>query len=409
MTGGSMVSMSEANPERTATPAPPSDEISLRELYLVLRRRAPWIVAAAAVAAVAAGLVLSRQAPTYVAEATTVVARAPIEVDLGTGLRFRPEVNLTFDIYQTLAFSRGVLEELALERAVAVADLRRALTLERVTGATTQASSFLAVAHQVSDRDPQRAARIASLWAEATIQRARDLLLENLDAVEAITGVGLEAARASLLEAEIAHQRYLAEVEVDALRSRFAALDAAVNESVDEIVSGEVQLAQRRSERASLLAERAATGDGGLLVVLTDAPEVAVTLDGAIASLHARIAGDEARIDGWRAATERMSAERSALGRELGEVTVQLGLLQRAVNDQRRTVDALSTLEPGVAYVAQVAPSGARVLSAALVPTEPESRRALLIALLVAVVVGFGGVVFALLAEAVRDPKANGG
>jgi len=404
-----MVRMSEASPERTATPAPPSDEISLRDLYLILKRRAPWIVAAAAVAAVAAGLFLSWQAPTYVAEATTVVARAPIEVDLGTGLRFRPEVNLTFDIYQTLAFSRGVLEELALERAVSVADLRRALTLERVTGATAQASSFLAVAHQVSDRDPQRAARIASLWAEVTIQRARDLLLENLDAVEAITGVGLEGARASLLEAEIAHQRYLADMEVDALRSRFAALDLAVNQSADDLRNAELLLAQRRSEHAVLLAERAAADDGALLVVLTDAPEVAVTLDGAIASLHARIAGDEARIAGWRAATQRMSAERSALGRELGDVTVQLGPLQRAVNDQRRTVDALSTLEPGVAYVAQVAPSGARVLSAALVPTEPESRRALLIALLVAVVVGFGGVVFALLAEAVRDPKANGG
>ena len=408
MTGGSMVSMSEANPERTATPAPPSDEISLRELYLVLRRRAPWIVAAAAVAAVAAGLVLSRQAPTYVAEATTVVARAPIEVDLGTGLRFRPEVNLTFDIYLTLAFSRGVLEELALERAVAVADLRRALTLERVTGTTAQASSFLAVAHQVSDRDPQRAARLASLWAEVTIQRARDLLLENLDAVELITGVGLEGARALLLEAEIAHQRYLADEEVVAQRSRFGALDIAVSQAADDLRGAELLLAQRRSEHAAWLAQRAAADDGALLVVLTYAPEAAVTLDGAIASLHARIAGDEARIDGWRTAAERLSAERSALGRDLADVTVQLGLLQRAVNDQRRAVDALSTLEPGVAYVAQVAPSGARVLSAALVPTEPESRRTLLIALLVAVVVGFGGVVFALLAEAVRDPRANG-
>jgi hypothetical protein len=54
------------------------------------------------------------------------------------------------------------------------------------------------VAHQVADRDPQRAARLANQWAEATVRRARDLLLENLDAVEVITGEGLDVAREAL-------------------------------------------------------------------------------------------------------------------------------------------------------------------------------------------------------------------
>lgn len=402
-----MARMREAHPERTAMPAPPPDEISLRELYLVLRRRAPWIVTAAAVVAVVVGLALALRAPIFVAEATTVVARAPIEVDLGTGLRFRPEVNVTFDIYQTLAFSRGVLEELALARDVPVADLRRALTLERVTGAA-QVGAFLAVAHQVADRDPQRAARIASLWAEMTIQRARDLLLENLDAVEVITGVGLEGARAALREAETAYQDYLATAEVEALGSRFLALDAAANAEVDGLRAAELALVRRRSELDALLAARAGSGVGTLQVVLTDAPEVAVTLDGAIASLTARIAGDVARLDAGRAAIDRLTIERSAVARELADVTVQVGVLQRGVDDKARAVAALATLEPGVAYVAQVAPSGARVLSAALVPTEHEPRRVALIALLAGIVVGFGGAVLALLAEAVRDPRTNG-
>jgi len=395
-----MAAMSDATPDRAPTPAPPPDEISLRELYLVLKRRAPWIVAAAAVAAVAAGLFLASRAPTYVAEATAVVARAPIEVDLGTSLRFRPEVNLTFDTYQTLAFSRGVLEELALERSVEVAELRRALTLERVTGPSNQTTSFLAVAHQVADRDPQRAARLANLWAEATVRRARDLLLENLGAVELITGEGLDTAREALLEAEIALQDYTAQVAIESLRARAAALLEAESEAMVGQRAARLSLTQLRSELQVLQAQRLGDGDGDLPVVLTGAPEVTLTLDGALASVQASIAGDEE--------VERLVAERRAVTTELAVVNVRLGQLRRAVDDQARQVDALATVEPGVAYVAQVAPSGARVLSAALVPTEAESRRVLLIALLAAVVVAFGGVVVALLAEAVRDPRANG-
>ena len=399
-----MAAMSDVPPDRA--PAPAADEISLRELYLVLKRRAPWIATAAAAAAVAVGLFLVLRPPTYVAEATAVVARAPIEVDLGTSLRFRPEVNLTYDTYQTLAFSRGVLEELALERSVEVAELRRVLTLERVTAASNQATSFLAVAHQVADRDPQRAARLANLWAEATVGRARDLLLENLDAVEVITGEGLDAAREALLQAEVALQEYTAEVGIESLRSRALALLEAESEAAAGERDARSSLARLRAELEVLQARRG--GDGGLGVVLTSAPEVTLTLDGAIASLQASVAGLEARLVAWGDEIGRLAAERQAVTAELAVASVRFGQLQRAVDERKRQVDALATVEPGVAYVAQVAPSGARVLSAALVPTEAESRRALLIALLAAVVVGFGGVVVALLAEAVRDPRANG-
>jgi uncharacterized protein involved in exopolysaccharide biosynthesis len=320
-----MADMSDATPDRAPTPAPPPDEISLRELYLVLKRRAPWIVAAAAVAAVAAGLFLTSRAPTYVAEATAVVARAPIEVDLGTSLRFRPEVNLTYDTYQTLAFSRGVLEELALERSVEVAELRRALTLERVTGASNQATSFLAVAHQVADRDPQRAAQLANLWAEATVRRARDLLLENLDAVEVITGEGLDTAREALLQAEIALQDYTAQSAIEALRSRAVAL----LETETEVVSGQraarLSLTQLRSELQVLQAQRLDDGTGDLPVVLTGAPEVTLTLDGAIASVQASVAGLEARLAAWSDEVERLAAERSTVALELAQANVRLG------------------------------------------------------------------------------------
>jgi uncharacterized protein involved in exopolysaccharide biosynthesis len=100
----------------------------------------------------------------------------------------------------------------------------------------------------------------------------------------------------------------------------------------------------------------------------------------------------------------RLSHERDEATAALGEATVTIARLERAVAGPSEVVASLSAIEPTVAYVAQVAPSGARVLSEAVVPSAPESRRRGVVALLVAVAVGFGGVVLALLAEAVRDP-----
>ena len=195
--------MNDATADRDPRAAPPTDESSLRDLYLVLRRRSPWVVGAALVAGVVAFVVLGARPASYVAEATAVVARAPIEVGLGTGLRFRPEVDLTYDTYQTLAYSRGVLEAvLPLHEAADLGRLREALVLERVAGSANQASGLLAVVHRVRSTDPGRSAAAASAWAAATVATARGLLLENLYAVEAITGEGLSAARARLQTAE---------------------------------------------------------------------------------------------------------------------------------------------------------------------------------------------------------------
>ncbi|MFO8148660.1 MAG: hypothetical protein R6T93_00035, partial [Trueperaceae bacterium] len=213
--------MSDATPARAPSPAPPSDEISLRELYLVLKRRAPWIVGAALVAAAAVFVVLSVGPATYVAESTAVVARAPIRVSLAGGLQFSPEVDITFETYQTLAFSRSVLEAvLPLHEAGELARLRGALSIERVAGSANQPSGLLAVVHRVRGGQPAAVAAAADAWAEATVAAARRLLLENLDAVETITGEDLAAASAELAALEDELERFQASAGVTSLRSR---------------------------------------------------------------------------------------------------------------------------------------------------------------------------------------------
>ena len=399
--------MTTPDPERlpAARGETAPDEISLRELYLVLKRRSPWIVLAALVVALAAFLYASTRPPRYVAEATTVVARAPIEVDAGTNLRFRPEVTVTFETYQTLAFSRAVLEAVVPHHEASdVTALRGSLTLERVAGTAAQPSTFLAVSHAVRSRDAGAAVAAAEAWVEATVATVRALMLENLDVLEVITGDALVLARERAQRAETALEGVWAETAPDALRRAITAADQAIVD-LDALVRAiDRDLSAHRAERTALAAVDA---DGAQGVVLSDAPDVVMAIEGAIASLDARIAAHEVRRE--RALEQRaaLTTERSALALQRADATVRIAALEREVHEALQAVALLTAIDPNVAYVAQVAPSGVRVLSAPSLPNRPEPTRATLIALLAAVVTAFAGVVVALLAEAVRAP--NGG
>jgi uncharacterized protein involved in exopolysaccharide biosynthesis len=384
----------------------PSDEISLRELYLTVRRRSAWIVLAAVIVGLAAYAYLSTLPASYVAETTTVVARAPIEVDLGTNLRFRPEASVSFETYTTLALSRGVLEAvLPFHEREGVEALEGVLDLELIAGSEAEPATFLAVTHRVRSEDPAAAAASASAWVEATVATVRSLLLENLDAVEVITGDTLTLTRERLHAAEAALERFRAGAAPEALRARLEGMDAHVVELEHALLELERELTGRAAERDAFLRQRVGAG-GTLGVVLMAAPEVVVELDGAIASLDASLAGLRVERDLMRQQLDDLDARRGAVAGAYADATVEYAALDRAAHEAQQSLEVLAAIDPNVAYVAQVAPSGVRVLSAATVPTEPEPSRALLIALLAGFVTAFAGVVMALVAEAVRAPEA---
>ncbi|MDF1522036.1 MAG: Wzz/FepE/Etk N-terminal domain-containing protein [Trueperaceae bacterium] len=398
-----------AEPDRAqgvpSAPPPASDEISLRELYLVLRRRAVWIVLAALVAGGIAAAVMALRPSVYVAEASAVVARTPVSVAGESGLQFRPELDVTFETYSTLAFSRGVLEEVleAVPKAgLTLGQARSALTLERLAGSANQPSSLLAVAHRAQGSDGTVAAALATRWAAATIGTVRALLTENLDSVETITGRELIASRAALDAAETALVAYREANEAEAdplrlesLRERSAILAARGDELTRMIGSREAELASLQ-----------ARGDATATVVLNDAPDVVLSVAGAVWALEAQVAGNRAELAQLAAQQTALHEEIARSSAVVARVETTVAGLERAVLRADAEVAALAAIEPTVAYVAQLAPAGARVLSDAAVPAMPEGRSTLLVALLAAVVVGFAGVVVALLAEAVRDPAA---
>jgi uncharacterized protein involved in exopolysaccharide biosynthesis len=389
-------------PDRGAA-APADGEISLRELYLVLRRRFLWIVVASAVAGAAAFVVVLARPALFLAESTAVVARTPVSVVGESGLLFRPELDITYETYSTLAYSRGVLE--AVLTAVPSADMdlvgvREALVLERLAGSANQASSLLAVAHRARTGDAPVAAALATAWTHATIWTVQALLNENLDAVERITSAELELARLGLEQAEQTLREFREANDAAADPGRLAGTReraAALALRRDEV---QRSVAAREAELVSLGSRRDVTET----VALVDAPDVPLTVTGAMWALEARIAGLRAELELLVSQEAQVEEEIGALAASVARVQTTVVGLERAVLRADAEVSVLAAIEPTVAYVAQLAPAGARVLGEAAVPTAPERRPNLLIALLAAVVVGFAGVVVALLAEAVRDP-----
>ncbi|MFN2323817.1 MAG: hypothetical protein ABR510_12770, partial [Trueperaceae bacterium] len=362
-----------------------------------------WIVVAALVAGVVAYLALATRPAAYVAEATAVVARTPVSVAGETGLLFQPELDVTYETYTTLAYSRGVLEavlEAVPEAGLNLARARDALVLERLAGSANQASSLLAVAHRARAGEPPVAAALATQWTRATIATVQALLNENLDALERITGTNLDLARLELDRAEEALRSFRETNDAAADPSRLA--DTRRRLAVLAVRRDDVQrlLAAREAELASL----GSRGDLTETVALVDAPEVPLTVTGATWALEARIAGLRAELDLLVTQESDVIAEIGELATTVARVQTTVVGLERTVRRADAEVASLAAIEPTIAYVAQLAPAGARLLGEAAVPTNPEGRSTLLVALLAAVVVGFAGVVVALLAEAVRDP-----
>lgn len=405
-----MARMSEPDGAPRATPAPAptpaapaADEISLRELYLVLRRRAPWIAAATVVAAVVAFAFLNARPDVFVAEASAVVARTPVSVGGGAGLVFRPELDVTFETYSTLAFSRGVLEaviEAVPETGLGLGGARDALTLVRLAGSANQPSSLLAVAHRARATDPVVAAALATRWAQITLETVRTVLNENLDEVERITTAELLSARMGLEAAEEALRAFREANDASAAPALLAGAQARAVSLANRRDAVELQFAARTAELASLDAR----DDPDALVALGDVPEAVTTLAAARWTLAARIAGHAAELDRLRAQEAAVATEVEALSAAVARAQTTIAGLERAVLRADAEVATLAAIEPTVAYVAQLAPAGARLLAEAAVPVAPEGRSTLLVTLLAAVVVAFGGVVVALIAEAVRDP-----
>jgi uncharacterized protein involved in exopolysaccharide biosynthesis len=451
MLGRDMSDRDDASPDVPATRPPPTtaaaprhdDEISLRELYLILRRGLPLIAGLTVVAALVAFALTALRPAVYESEATVVSAPTAIDVQDQGALAFAPRSAIAFETYEDIASSRGTFEraltllrEAGVEAPPSFRELRAGATVERLAGPSgSDASTPLTVVHRVAWTDPALAARYADAWSEATVEQVRSTLLADLEPTRAQTLRTIATLEAELQQAEAAYEAFAAQ-DLDGARQRLSTARWRASLLTDQALALDLEIARLTDEVASW----ADAAGASVRIPLSDAAiELLVDLgrlDGAAAARWRAVAPDGAAapadVASVVAVTELQDlaanlagtlAERAALQDEVAANTERVaelqGLVARLETEERgvmRRLDeatsayrSVRSIEPALAFVAELTPGNTRVLNRAQEPIEPSGTGALLIALVAAVVAFLAATLFVFLREAVREPATRGG
>ena len=231
------------------------DEVSLRDLYLILLKGLPLIITLSLLAGIAAFVVSSFLPPTYQAESTTLVTPSPVEIRGAENISFRSSQEVSFESYETLAQSRPVLE--ATVSAVPEADLRAqdfGGNVSLLIGPQRPDQIVpMSVLHSVTNRDPELAARLADAWAKNTLDAVQTSLLASLTPIRSATSEEITRLSQALSEVETRYERFQAQDEGQTLEELLAALTRRISDSEDRRDTLVRDLAAVRSQLSLLL------------------------------------------------------------------------------------------------------------------------------------------------------------
>lgn len=420
---------------------PPNDEISLRELYLIVRRGFAGIVVFSLLIGAVAFVYTTTRPVIYRAAASVQVV--PPQLSSQTlGADQVPQVSLNAQAYTLLARSNDVVADaLGVASDPADATLREFLESAevRATDASSQARPSVNAEHAVTAPIAVLAAERANAWADASTTAAVAALRSPLDAAYVAATEEFTTREAELAAAEAAWAAFASddaraqltqrleglatiEAETDGQRvllDRLIASTAAQRDLLASVVSA------REGGDASALADQLrALFDAGALDVESDAAlRQALASSGASAgpgvpaeevvtlvaktrldTLTAELAGYVAERDQLTAGRAQLDAEAASLRTRLAELERQAAGLQRALTTAQAAHERLSALIPVLESQRSLAQGAARVVVRATPAVEPEPRNRVVVTLAAAVVAGLLATLFVFLREAVREP-----
>jgi len=473
-----------------------SDEVSLRDLYLVIRRGLPVILGLAALAGILAFLSNSRREPVYAAESTVLVTPPPIQITGDDDLSFSPSNEVSFETYETLARSQLVLED-AVSRVEANISPNQLLGMgsisELIGPQRPDQIVPLSVIHRVRSGNPRLAANLADAWAQSTLEAVRESLFASLSPVDATTerevarlqreveavearlrtfeaqdnGAVLEARLSGLTRqiaegrarlGELSREIAASEARQEALRDQLGgAPDTATTQNPEaalEVLAAQRELNEARRGEASVSVDagsrpgRFGNELSGLAATLGE--ETTRSIQNALEEREAARRGEEqaraqralqttltryalqtdvpegilpllsradlrtetVAADGLRAEQAVLGEELAAYREEAAEIQGQIaGLNQRRSRLERELESALTSyntvaeLQASVSYLTELAPTNARILSSASVPTRPVGPRRAFNTLLATLLGALAGLLFVFLRAAVRSPE----
>lgn len=427
---GSLIEMTQ--PSQNYAP----DEISLRDLYLIVRRGLPLILIVSLVAGVAAYLFVSLQRPSYEAESTVLITPTPVVVE-GSEIERTLVLDLTtntitWETYQTIAFSRSVLEETLtrLQGDTTVSRLRGAGTLEKIVGPNRAGEvAAMTIAHRFEHADPETAAQVVDAWAAVTAETVGASLLSSLAAVQQATEEQLEALENRIAETEQRWAEFQSRDETNLLQARLAGIAERVPNVEARLEEVERDLAAATGAR-QVLAEletpgSAASNDSESALALLgahglpadtvaqltalvrqngDQDLVQLVRQVELQRLTADLAGLDAQRETLREQLTELQEQASNLRTRHAEMIVERERLQQQLEARRAARTELAALEPVLAYMNQLAPTNARILNPAAVPTEPTGPSKLLVAALATLAAGMLALLFVFIRAAVAEP-----
>ncbi len=394
-----------------------NDEISLRDVYLIFRRGLPLILVASLLAGVLAFVVSSLLPKVYEAETTVLISPPAVNVEGTQNLSFRPSSEVSFEAYQTLAKSKGVLGEAAqnIDPELSYADING--TVQELIGPQGAGQSVpLLVTHTVRDSDPERAIQYADAWATATLMAVQRSLFANIQPINTVTIQAIEPLRENLATAEAALETFEATDQSEALQATLNSLAGLIAASKSGVVTtSQLSLAQtseipqESTQREPIALESTLQADSYFNLAQEIAAREAYleSLGGGTAQERAELAALQARQTLLQTQLTRYETDFQSTRQSLATLQRQRRELELTLEDAREAYQSVSRLQPMIDLVSKLSPTNARILSSAssTVSSQPEpvGPNRLLNTALAVVGVGLLALVFVFLREAVRQ------
>lgn len=439
--------MSE-HPQIERTRIEHTDEVSLRELYLIFRRGFVTIVAVALAFALAAFGYLSTRPATYVASATVQVT-APQPTTTGELASLVPQVGMGVQSYTSLALSNAVLTESLRSGGEAAATdedqaadpegLRRLMSSLKLAAIDTsnQSRGQLTVQHTATADSPKGAADLANAWAQASARAATEAMRGAVDVSVTAADRELAAREAELTvardawtafskeDARQALQSQLAQLAVQqaSARSRLAELDILiVSNGARQALLAAAAEARTEASPTPLEAQVRALVDAGALDAATaaglaaaisqlpagvaagDQSVLALVSRARLESLAADLAGQVAERDQLQNDSDRAEREATALRERLADLELRAATPQAALRNATAAYDRVAAVMPLLTLQQGMVDDAARVIIGASQPLEPKPRNRLTITLAACLVGGLLATLFVFLRAAVAEP-----
>jgi len=254
------------------------DELTLRDLVDILRKKQRWIWGFTAGSLLAAALyVFFLAEPVYESSAVLSVSPLKVKAQLEEKIQLQQRGLLTFEGLKALALSQETLArtlELArknssswpeswkgLEKAVLLVRLKSKLSLADKTAKAPAAGEppTLIVVQKAKAGDPGFAAALANAWVEVTAQMVNELPALQLEANLRVLGEQIAAAERDYREAQTAWKQFKAKDERNAWKDELKRNESRIAEIASRLAQIPTELQVHRAAIDALRKELAST------------------------------------------------------------------------------------------------------------------------------------------------------